>query len=71
MANERERLAVIETDIKYIKAAVDKLGTTENEVAERMNDLEKKAAWYAGAIAVISAGLGWAGQFLPAIFKST
>ncbi len=67
MASEKERLAVIETDIKYIKKAVDDIRGIET----RINDLEKKAAWYAGAIAVISAGLGWAGQFIPEIFKST
>ena len=66
MANERERLAVIETDIKYIKKAVDEIRLVER----RIDSLEKKAAWYAGAIAVISAGLGWAGQFVPSIFKN-
>ena len=67
MANERERLAQIETHLLYIKRAVDDIRGIEN----RIDKLEKKAAWYAGAIAVISAGLGWAGQFLPALFKAT
>jgi hypothetical protein len=68
MVSEKERLAKIETHVEYIKDAVDEIRTRHDE---RLGKLEQKAAWYAGAIAVISAGLGWAGQFVPEIFRST
>ena len=66
MAKEIERLAVIETDIKYIKVAVDEIRSVE----KRIDALEKKAAWYAGGIAVISGGLGFLGSNATAIFKA-
>jgi len=66
MANERERLAVIETDIKYIKRAVDDIRGIET----RINNLEKKAAWYAGGIAVISGGLGFIGSNFKAFVQA-
>jgi hypothetical protein len=62
MAKEIERLAVIETDIKYIKKAVDEIRSVE----KRIDALERKAAWYAGGIAVISGGLGFIGSNLKA-----
>jgi hypothetical protein len=68
MASEKERLAKMETHLEYIKVAVDEIRINYDV---RLGKLEKKAAWYAGAIAVISAGLGWAGQFVPEIFKTT
>lgn len=66
MANERERLAVIETDIKYIKRAVDEIRLLE----KRIDGLERKAAWYAGGIAVISGGLGFVGSNLKAFVQA-
>lgn len=67
MATEKERLAKMETHIEYIKFAVDDIRTTHNQ---RIDKLEKKAAWYAGAIAVIAAGLGWAGPYVPNFVKN-
>ena len=66
MAKEIERLAVIETDIKYIKVAVDEIRSVE----KRIDALEKKAAWYAGAIAIISGGLGFLGSNFKAFVQA-
>lgn len=66
MATEKERLAVIETDIKYIRAAVDEIRSLE----KRIDKLEAKAAWYAGGIAVISGGLGFIGSNLKAFIQA-
>lgn len=66
MATERERLAMIETDIKYIRVAVDEIRALE----KRIDKLEAKAAWYAGGIAVISGGLGFIGSNFKAFIQA-
>jgi len=66
MSTQPERLAIIETDIKYIKKGIDDIRSLE----KRIDSLEKKAAWYAGAIAIISGGLGFIGSNISSVLKA-
>ena len=65
---------LLEASIREVSSTVkrieDKLDSKSTITDQRLDKVEKKLAWYAGALAVISAGLGFVGANAKTVWST-
>lgn len=70
MSKYGEDISEIKTDVKWIIKTMADDHDAAVKLEKRVDKIEKKMAWYAGAIAVISGGVGFAADHIKDLFNN-